>query len=53
MQFWILTCYFCRDGWAAFALLQAERDGSADQGEGLALSAGRLGQHRHLGGGFR
>jgi len=30
-------------------LLQGERDGDADQVEGLALGAGRLGEHRDVG----
>ena len=33
----------------SFWLLQGERDGDADQVEGLALDAGRLGEHRHGG----
>jgi hypothetical protein len=37
---------FCRVGRVAFWLLQGERDGGADEGEGLALGAVRLGEHR-------
>jgi hypothetical protein len=32
-----------------FWLLQGERDRDADQVEGVALNAGRLGEHRHGG----
>src|SRR5271155_2830381 len=44
---------FCRAGLVAFWLLQGERDRRADECEGLALGAGRLGEHRHGGGGAR
>ena len=35
----------------AFWLLQGERDRDAEEAEGFALGAGRLGEHRHLGAG--
>src|SRR5262249_3153411 len=41
-----LTCRFCVSGGLVFWLVQGERDGCADEVEGLALGAGRLGQHR-------
>ena len=42
---------FCRLGLGLFWLLQGERDGGADEVEGLALFAGGLGEHGDGGGG--
>lgn len=41
-----LTWYFAWFGQVAFWLRQGQRDRSADELEGLPLSAGRLGEHR-------
>jgi hypothetical protein len=37
---------FCRAGRVVFWLRQGQRDGGADELEGLALLAGGLGEHR-------
>ncbi len=42
---------FCRAGWAAFWLLQGQRDRGADEVEGFLLGTGRLGEYRHGDGG--
>src|SRR5260370_24828797 len=46
----VLTCGLAVVKGAVFWLLQGGRDGGADELEGLALGAGRLGEHRDGGG---
>jgi hypothetical protein len=43
----VTTWCFCRAGWVVFWLRPGQRDDGAYEGEGLALGAGRLGEHRH------